>query len=114
MSKIVEILTYRLRPDSGAAFDAIMLAESAPLHDAAGIDVIAFGPSAHDPQSYMLIRSFASREQMQLVLDDFYASNAWRNGPREAIVASIVENHRITCALNGQTLEALRRDLRRA
>lgn len=114
MLRTVEFLTYRLQPGSGQAFDAVMRKESAPLHRQAGIEIIAFGPSAHDADSYLLARAFESREQMEAVLSDFYASNAWQKGPRAAIIAAIDESHRYVCALDDQTINGLRSSLRRA
>ena len=82
--KTVEILQYTLRPGSGAAFHAIMQEISVPLHQRHGIDVVRFGNSLHDPDCYCLIRAFDNPESMTAVLEAFYASDAWRSGPRIA------------------------------
>ncbi|EMH2330574.1 NIPSNAP family protein [Citrobacter freundii] len=87
--RIIEILQYTLKKGSGEEFHQIMREVSVPLHARNGIDVVAYGNSLHDADSYYLIRAFDSEEQMKSVLEDFYASAGWRSGPREAIISRI-------------------------
>ncbi|EOV9702408.1 NIPSNAP family protein [Cronobacter dublinensis] len=106
--KTVEILQYTLRKGSGAAFHAIMQEISVPLHQGHGIDVVSFGNSLHDPDCYYLIRAFDSPESMVAVLDAFYASADWRNGPREDIVSSIETSIKTVMNLPPESVEGLR------
>lgn len=106
--KTVEILQYTLRQGSGAKFHAIMEEISVPLHQRHGIDVVRFGNSLHDSDCYCLIRAFASPESMAAVLETFYASEAWRSGPREAIVNSIERSLKTVMALPAESVEGLR------
>ncbi|MEY2223362.1 NIPSNAP family protein [Klebsiella variicola] len=87
--RIIEILQYTLKKGSGEEFHQIMREVSVPLHARNGIDVVAYGNSLHDADSYYLIRAFDSEEEMKSVLEDFYASAGWRSGPREAIISRI-------------------------
>ena len=87
--KTVEILQYILRKGTGATFHAIMQDISVPLHQRHGIDVVSFGNSLHDPDCYYLMRALDNPESMATVLDSFYASADWRNGPRQDIIGSI-------------------------
>lgn len=87
--RTVEILQYTLHQGSGAAFHTLTQEVSVPLHRRHGIDVVSFGNSLHNPDCYYLIRAFASQESMVADLDAFYASDDWRNGPREEIIRSI-------------------------
>ncbi|EPB4340573.1 NIPSNAP family protein [Enterobacter kobei] len=89
MKKTVEILQYTLHKGTGAAFHAIMQEVSVPLHQRHGIDVVSFGNSLHDLDCYYLIRAFESVDNMNTVLDSFYASADWRCGPRESIINCI-------------------------
>lgn len=89
MKKTVEILQYTLHKDTGAAFHTIMQEVSVPLHQRNGIDVVSFGNSLHDLDCYYLIRAFESVDNMNTVLDSFYASADWRCGPRESIINCI-------------------------
>lgn len=56
--RTVEFLQYTLQPSTGNEFHQIMRSVSVPLHQAAGIDVVTYGQSQHDPDSYVLIRAF--------------------------------------------------------
>ena len=106
--RTVEILQYTLRKGSGAAFYAIMQEISVPLHQRHGIDVVSFGNSLHDSDCYYLIRAFDSAESMAAVLDAFYASDDWRNGPREEIIRSIENSIKTVINLSPESVEGLR------
>lgn len=106
--RTVEILQYTLRKGSGAAFHAIMQAISVPLHQSQGIDVVSFGNSLHDPDCYYLIRAFDSVESMAAALDAFYASDDWRNGPRQDIIGSIETCTKTVMNLPPKSVEGLR------
>lgn len=95
MSKVVEILQYRLQTDSGERFHHLMQHVSVPLHKAAGITVLEHGVSLHDPDAYYLMRRFDDMAEMEQVLQAFYRSQAWLEGPRTEIVALIEESHRV-------------------
>jgi hypothetical protein len=88
----VEIRSYNLKPGTRSQFHELFVHESLPMLQRWKVDVVAFGPSPHDEDSYYLIRrydSLAHREQSQ---DGFYGSAEWKQGPREAILA-LIENY---------------------
>jgi len=91
MSAVVEIRTYKLKPGTGADFHRLVVEESVPMLERWGVEVVAFGPSLDDDDSYVLIRAYPSLEERQRSQDEFYGSDEWRNGPREAIV-SVIES----------------------
>jgi hypothetical protein len=106
--RVVEVRTYKLKPGSGAAFHAMVAHQSMPLVKAANMDVVAYGQSLHDPDSYYLIRSYDSMEHLRDSQDAFYASDAWRQGPREAIIALIESDANAVMCLSGEALDAIR------
>lgn len=108
MKKTVEILQYTLRKGTGATFHSVMQEISVPLHQRHGIDVVSFGNSLHDPDSYYLIRAFDSAESMDTILDAFYASSDWRSGPREDIIRSIEISIRTVMNLPSVSVDGLR------
>ena len=55
-------------------------------------DVVAYGPSLHDENSYYVIRRFDRLEQREQMEDAYYASDDWRKGPREGMLA-LMENY---------------------
>jgi len=86
---VIEIRTYKLKPGTGPAFHRTVVEESLPMLERWGVEVVAFGPSLDDDDSYVLIRAYPSLEERQRSQDAFYGSAEWRNGPREAIVSRI-------------------------
>ncbi|OLP57633.1 NIPSNAP family containing protein [Rhizobium rhizosphaerae] len=108
MDQIVEILTYRLTPGSGAAFFAIMQEVSVPLHLKHGIDVVWHGRSLHDADGYGLIRAFETMEALEAQQAAFYAGDDWRTGPREEIVSRIAGATKIVVPMNAAAIAGLR------
>ena len=86
---VIEIRTYKLKAGSGAAFHRTVVDESVPMLERWGVEVVAFGPSLDDDDSYFLIRAYPSLAELQRSQDAFYGSDEWRHGPREAIVSLI-------------------------
>jgi hypothetical protein len=54
--------------------------------------VVAHGPSLHDENTYYVIRRYDSRALRDQMEDSYYASDDWRKGPREAMLA-LIENY---------------------
>jgi NIPSNAP protein len=89
MKRLVEIRSYKLQPGSAQAFHDTVVSAALPLLEAAGMEVVAFGPSPHEADTYFLVRAFDDLAQRNAQEDAFYGSPAWRQGPREAIVSRI-------------------------
>jgi hypothetical protein len=85
--RLVEIRAYRLQPGTRADFHAAVTTRALPMVRAYGMDVVAHGPVPNDENGYYLVRSFASLAELTAQEDEFYGSAAWREGPREALVA---------------------------
>jgi len=95
---IVEIRTYRLKPGTGQEFERVMREEASPLLAEAGLRVLDFGRSllAEDGQDVAyLIRAFETLEERERQEDEFYGSDRWWSGPREAIVSRIESMHTV-------------------
>jgi len=95
---ILEIRTYRLKPGSQAEFVRVMRSECFPLMEHFGINVVDGGPSlvAEDgAEEAFLIRAFESLAERDELEEAFYGSEAWREGPREAIMSRIESYHTI-------------------
>lgn len=108
MNKVIEILLYTLKPGSGRDFHKIMQEISVPLHQKIGMDVVAFGNSLHDSDAYYLIRAYDSLEQLNLTQDRFYASDAWKKGPRADIIQRIASSLKTVMPLDSKSIEKLR------
>jgi hypothetical protein len=108
---ILEIRTYRLRPGTRDAFLRTMTEQALPLVRAAGIDVVAYGPSLYAEDGHeeaFLMRAFASVAELERQEDAFYSSDPWREGPRDAIVGPIEQYHSIAVELPAAAIDALR------
>lgn len=86
---ILELRVYTLKPGVRDAFHAQFVRDSLPMLQRARIDVVAFGPSLHDRDSYYLLRTFGSIEQRDRAEVSFYDSPEWREGPRDTVLAAI-------------------------
>lgn len=87
--RLVEIRAYRLKPGTRADFHAAVTERALPMVREYGMDVVAHGPVPNDENGYFLVRSFADLAEMSAQEDGFYGSQAWREGPREAVVSRI-------------------------
>jgi hypothetical protein len=89
MAGVIEVRTYKLRTGAGPEFHRLFVEESLPMLERWGVEVVAFGPSLDDEDSYCLIRAYPNVAELERSQDAFYGSDEWRNGPREAIVSRI-------------------------
>ncbi|MDC6169547.1 NIPSNAP family protein [Paucibacter sp. XJ19-41] len=105
---VIEIRSYRLVPGSRDRFHQLIDQQSLPLMLDWGIDVVDFGPSLHDADGYFLIRAFHDMVTLEVAQAAFYASPAWRNGPREAIVSLIASDSNVVMEMSHDRIEALR------
>lgn len=105
--KLVEIRTYRLKPGSAGRFVAAFQ-EALPLVRKSGMDVVAFGRSDHEHESFYLIRAYSDRAQLEAQQDAFYSSEAWRQGPREPLIACLDDYLNTLLWLSEQSVEDLR------
>jgi hypothetical protein len=111
---ILEIRTYRLRPGTITEFVQIMRDHALPLLAAAGIRVVGCGASlvAEDGhEEAYLMRAFESVAQRDSQEEAFYGSDAWRQGPREAILSRIENYHTIVIDSSEAAVEAVSRPL---
>ena len=109
MSRIVEIRTYKLHPGAGPEYERLFRDVATPMLARRGIDVVAFGHSAGDPEGFYLIRAFDDLDHRTRSEEDFYGSAEWRTGPREAILALIDSYADLVIELDEPTIDGLRR-----
>jgi hypothetical protein len=108
VSKFVEIRSYKLKPGSGPEYHRLMAEAALPLLVAQRVDVVAYGQSRHDRDAYYLIRAFDSLEHRDSAEEAFYGSAAWRQGPREAVLALIETYTEFVIELDEPTVNGLR------
>jgi hypothetical protein len=104
----VEIRSYNLKPGTRDRFHQTFLSEALPMLNRWKVDVVAYGPSLHDADSYYLMRAYPSLEARQKSEDAFYGSDEWKQGPRERILAAIDTYTTIVIRVDEATLRGLR------
>lgn len=108
-SVVVEIRSYNLKPGTRDRFDQLFLREALPMLRRWKVDVVGYGPSLHDADSYFLMRAFPGVAARQTSEDAFYGSEEWRKGPREAVLADIDSYTTVVIHVDRATLDGLRR-----
>jgi len=108
-SRMVEIRSYNLKPGTRERFHQLFLKEALPMLHRWKVDVVAYGASLHDQDSYFLMRAFEGVEQRQQAEDAFYGSEEWIKGPRERVLADIDSYTTIVVHLDEATLQGLRK-----
>jgi ketosteroid isomerase-like protein len=107
--KVVEIRSYNLKPGTRDRFHRLFLTEALPMLRRWNVDVIAYGPSFHDEDSYFLMRGFDGLDVRQKSEDAFYGSDEWITGPRARVLADIDAYTTIVINLDDATTEGLRK-----
>ena len=106
--RLVEFRSYKLKPGSGPRFHDLVTHQSLPLLRQCGMEVVACGPSVDDPDAYFLLRAYDSLEHRRTSQAAFYGSDAWRKGPREAIIALIESDLDAVLWLTPEAVAAIR------
>ena len=89
MNHLVEICSLNLKSGTRNEFHRLYIEEALPRLKRWNFDVVAHGPSLHDENIYYVIRRYESLSQREQMEKAYYASDDWRHGPREALLASI-------------------------
>jgi ketosteroid isomerase-like protein len=106
---IVEIRSYNLKPGTRDRFHQLFVTTSLPMLQRWNVDVVTYGASEHDKDSWFLMRAFPGHDARQKIEDAFYASNEWIKGPRDAVLADIVSYTTVTISIDQTTLAGLRK-----
>src|SRR5687767_11262555 len=109
MNHLIEIRSLNLKPGTREDFHRLYIQQALPLLRRWNFDVVAHGPSLHDENTYYVIRSFDSLDQREQMEDVYYASDDWRQGPRERILALIENYTDIVLEVDDVTVHGLRK-----
>jgi NIPSNAP len=107
-NKLLEIRSYNLKPGPRDQFHKVMTKEALPMLQAVNMQVIVYGPSSHDENSYFLMRLFNDAEDRQTQEDAFYGSTEWLRGPREKVLSFIEDYTTITIPASERLIQGLR------
>jgi hypothetical protein len=101
--EVFEFLTLEIKPGRRDEFHKVYVTQSVPLLKKWNFDLVAYGPSLHDANSYYVIRRFKSLEDREKSEDAFYSSNDWKSGPRDAIMGLV--DHFAYAVASAETLK---------
>jgi len=110
MNHFIEIRSLNLKPGTREEFQRLYIEEALPRLQRWNFDVVAHGPSRHDENTYYVIRSYESLSQREQMEDAYYASDDWRLGPREAMLALIENYTDVVFEADEVMVNGLRRD----
>jgi hypothetical protein len=108
MTLFVEVRSYNLKAGTRQEFHRLFVERSLPMLKRWKVDVVRYGASPHDEDSYYLMRAFTGLEDREQSEDAFYGSDEWKQGPREAILALIDNYTTIVIEMEKSTVDALR------
>lgn len=111
MKHFIEIRSLNLKPGTSEEFHRLYIEEALPLLKRWNFDVVVHDPSLHDENSYYVIRRYDNLTQREEMEDAYYASDDWRLGPRETMLALIEGYTDIVLEVDESTVQALRRDM---
>lgn len=86
---LLDVRIYKVHAGKRAEFDALARNETIPMARRYGQWIVAFGPSAHDDDTYYLMRAFSSAEDTKESLARFYDSDEWRRKYDDRVMAFI-------------------------
>lgn len=109
MKHFVEIRSLNIKPGMREEFHRLYIEKALPLLKRWNFDVMAYGPSLHDENTYYVIRRFDSLAHREEMEESYYSSDDWRLGPREAMLALIENYTDIVLELDDVTVEGMRR-----
>ena len=86
---ITEIRIYKFKENSSENFIKVFTEQSLPMMKRWKINVVDYGFSLIDKESFYLIRNYESVAQRKESQDAFYGSDEWINGPEKEIMNCI-------------------------
>ena len=99
---------YNLKPGVRAQFHSRFVERSLPLLQRWNIDVVAYGPSLHDQDSWYLMCSFPSLAERDRIEGAFDSSEQWTRHLRAAVLSDAASSTTVVLPLDEKTLGGLR------
>ena len=96
---ILDIRVYKLKAGANAGFAERFYERIGPMLKQNGINVVRFGQSLIDADSFCLVRAFRSVEERERQLADFYGSEEWLEQHDEAVMG-MIESYNVCLVVN--------------
>jgi hypothetical protein len=80
---ITEIRIYKLKENTATEFNMVFTEQSLPMMKRWKVNVVDYGFSLIDKESFYLIRRYENLEKRKESQEAFYSSDEWINGPEK-------------------------------
>ena len=107
---ITEIRIYKLKENTATEFNKVFMEQSLPMMKRWKVNVVDYGFSLIDTDSFYLIRSYENLKRRKESQEAFYGSDEWINGPEKSIMncidtynTSVVDNSKLAIQKKKQT-----------
>lgn len=88
-ARILELRIFRLHHGRRNEFIARFRDHLLPMLQRHGIEVVAWGSSLHDQESFYVVRAYPSVEARQTALDAMFGSTEWLMQQEDAVLGMI-------------------------
>ena len=109
--RVVEFRIFRLHPGQRDLFTARFCDSLLALQQRHGIEVICWGPSLHDRDSFLVVRVHPSVEARQESLDAMFGSSEWLMEEEEEVMGMIESYNTCVVEADEALIEAIRSSL---
>ena len=113
-NRVLEMRVYRIHHGRRPEFIARMRDHLVPLFKRHGAEVVLMGPSLHDENSVVLMRSFPSVAERQAILDNVYGGAEWLVSHEEDVLGMIESYDTAVLAADEWSLDVLKEAFERA
>jgi hypothetical protein len=103
---ITEIRIYKLKENVSETFNRVFIEQSLPMMERWKINVVDYGFSLSDKESFYLIRNYESIEQRKVSQDAFYGSEEWISGPEKELM-NCIDTYNTTITVSSTLLTKL-------
>lgn len=105
---ITELRIYKLKENTASVFYQVFTKQSLPMMKRWNVNVVDYGFSLIDKDSFYLIRRYENLDHRKTSQDAFYGSDEWINGPEKQIMdcidsynTTVVDTMKLTIERNG-------------
>lgn len=110
-NRVLELRIFRLHHGQRDEFVTRFREHLLPMQKSHGIEVVTWGPSFHDQDSFLLVRAYASIEARQAALDAMFGSTEWLMDQEEAVLGMIESYNTSVVEADEKLIEAIRAGL---
>lgn len=110
-NRLVEFRLFRLHPGQREQFAARFAGHLLALHQRHGIEIVTWGLSLHDQDSFYIVRAHSSVEARQDALDAMFGSDEWLMNQEETVLGMIESYNTCVVEASEPLIEVIRTGL---